>query len=95
MKSLPEEPEKPLRDDCCGGGSCCPCIWDVYYEKLAKWKEAKREFDESANNESSDTRSPDQRSELVFRVPCSLFPTIEQPLNELPCLRTYLIETAA
>lgn len=95
MKSLPEEPEKPLRDDCCGGGSCCPCIWDVYYEKLAKWKEAKREFDELANNELSDTRSPDQRSELVFRIPCSLFPTIEQPLNELPCLRTCLIETAA
>ncbi|WP_338518019.1 oxidoreductase-like domain-containing protein [Alteromonas gracilis] len=38
---LPPEPEKPLRDDCCGGGSCCPCIWDVYYEKLAKWREAK------------------------------------------------------
>ncbi len=67
MKSLPEEPEKPLRDDCCGGGSCCACIWDVYYEKLAKWKEAKREFDELANNESSDTRSPDQRSVLVFK----------------------------
>lgn len=44
MKPLPPEPEKPLRDDCCGGGSCCPCIWDVYYEKLAAWKEAKKEY---------------------------------------------------
>ncbi|AFT78856.1 hypothetical protein AMBLS11_11395 [Alteromonas macleodii str. 'Black Sea 11'] len=53
MKSLPEEPEKPLRDDCCGGGSCCPCIWDVYYEKLDKWKEAKREFEEQNNSQPS------------------------------------------
>jgi len=68
MKSLPEEPEKPLRDDCCGGGSCCPCIWDVYYEKLAKWKEAKREFDELANNESSDTRTSGPYSYLECRV---------------------------
>ena len=41
-QALPPEPEKPLRDDCCGGGSCCPCIWDVYYEKLAKWRDAKQ-----------------------------------------------------
>ena len=91
MKSLPEEPEKPLRDDCCGGGSCCPCIWDVYYEKLAKWKEAKREFDELANNESSDTRSSDSGPYSYLKMPCSLFSTIEQPLNELLCLRTCLI----
>ena len=51
MSSIPEKPEKPLRDDCCGGGSCCPCIWDVYYEKLAKWKEAKqKQEDETASN---------------------------------------------
>lgn len=48
MKPLPPEPEKPLRDDCCGGGSCCPCIWDVYYEKLAAWKDAKKEHDAQA-----------------------------------------------
>ena len=50
MSSIHEEPEKPLRDDCCGGGSCCPCVWDVYYEKLAKWKEGK---EEQENNEAS------------------------------------------
>tara|TARA_Y100000034_G_scaffold61073_1_gene74178 strand:+ start:541 stop:771 length:231 start_codon:yes stop_codon:yes gene_type:complete len=43
MNSSFEKPEKPLRDDCCGGGSCCPCIWDVYYERLAQWKEAMKE----------------------------------------------------
>ena len=55
MDSLPEEPEKPLRDDCCGGGACCPCIWDVYYEKLAKWKEAKRELEKLNNSNSSNS----------------------------------------
>jgi hypothetical protein len=48
----PPEPEKPLRDDCCGGGSCCPCIWDVYYEKLAKWREAKKAIEEKRENKT-------------------------------------------
>ncbi|GGF80015.1 oxidoreductase-like domain-containing protein [Alteromonas lipolytica] len=42
MHDLPPEPEKPLYSDCCGGGSCCPCVWDDYYEKLAIWREAKQ-----------------------------------------------------
>ena len=46
---LPPEPEKPLRDDCCGGGSCCPCIWDVYFEKLDKWREQVRAIKQKQN----------------------------------------------
>ncbi|WP_394223293.1 oxidoreductase-like domain-containing protein [Alteromonas gracilis] len=51
-KALPPEPEKPLRDDCCGGGACCPCIWDVYYDKLAKWKEAKQKLESENENQA-------------------------------------------
>lgn len=40
MSEIPEEPEKPLYSDCCGGGSCCPCVWDDYYDKLDKWRDA-------------------------------------------------------
>lgn len=47
MKELPPEPEKPLLDDCCGG-ACCPCIWDIYFEKLAQWRDAKKAIE--ANN---------------------------------------------
>ncbi|XP_065210352.1 NADH-cytochrome b5 reductase-like isoform X2 [Planococcus citri] len=36
-----ELPEKPLDSDCCGSG-CTPCVFDVYEELLAKWKEKKR-----------------------------------------------------
>ncbi|ALS34924.1 hypothetical protein PTRA_b0443 [Pseudoalteromonas translucida KMM 520] len=32
------KPEKPKPDECCGGGSCCPCVWDEYKEQLAIWK---------------------------------------------------------
>lgn len=46
MSTLPEEPEKPLYSDCCGGGSCCPCVWDVYFEKLAEWREAKQAIEQ-------------------------------------------------
>lgn len=44
--NLPEEPEKPLKDDCCGGGSCCPCVWDAYFEKLEQWKAAKKALEQ-------------------------------------------------
>ena len=46
VKNLPEEPEKPLKDDCCGGGSCCPCVWDAYFEKLEQWKAAKKALEQ-------------------------------------------------
>lgn len=54
MTSMPEKPEKPLKDDCCGSGSCYLCVWDVYYEKLAEWKEAKRELDAKNASNSGD-----------------------------------------
>lgn len=35
---LPEPPEEPLQSDCCGTG-CSPCVFDIYQDDLAKWKE--------------------------------------------------------
>ncbi|TMP49201.1 MULTISPECIES: oxidoreductase-like domain-containing protein [unclassified Pseudoalteromonas] len=32
------KPKKPASDECCGGGSCCPCVWDEYREKLQQWR---------------------------------------------------------
>ena len=31
-------PERPRPGDCCGGGSCCPCVWDEYKQALKEWK---------------------------------------------------------
>ena len=39
MSLVLEKPEKPGLSECCGGGSCCPCVWDVYFEKLHQWQE--------------------------------------------------------
>ena len=33
-----EKPERPANDDCCGGGSCCPCVWDYYFQQLSLWE---------------------------------------------------------
>ena len=41
----PQAPEKPESDDCCGSGSCYQCVWDVYYEKRAAWREAIRVYE--------------------------------------------------
>lgn len=33
------KPVKPENDDCCGGGGCCPCVWDAYFNQLDLWEE--------------------------------------------------------
>ncbi|WP_338367333.1 oxidoreductase-like domain-containing protein [uncultured Pseudoalteromonas sp.] len=33
-----DKPQKPKPDECCGGGSCCPCVWDEYREKYRQWQ---------------------------------------------------------
>ncbi len=34
---LPPKPEKPLPEDCCGGG-CDPCVFELYEEELERWQ---------------------------------------------------------
>jgi len=33
------KPRRPASDECCGGGSCCPCVWDEYRDALKQWRE--------------------------------------------------------
>jgi len=33
-----KKPERPADDDCCGGGSCCPCVWDAYHAAYSQWQ---------------------------------------------------------
>ncbi|MDC9522177.1 oxidoreductase-like domain-containing protein [Pseudoalteromonas sp. Angola-31] len=28
------KPQKPQPDECCGGGSCSPCVWDEYRQNI-------------------------------------------------------------
>ena len=39
---LPPKPERPVEGECCGSG-CEPCVYDYYYEALAKWEAATAE----------------------------------------------------
>ncbi len=41
---LLEKPEPPASNECCGSGSCCPCVWDYYREQLALWQQQQREL---------------------------------------------------
>lgn len=34
------KPQRPAPDECCGGGSCCPCVWDEYREALKQWRDS-------------------------------------------------------
>jgi len=38
MTELIEKPSLPADDGCCGGGACCPCVWDFYYAEHEKWR---------------------------------------------------------
>ncbi|RVU35634.1 hypothetical protein EOE67_13545 [Rheinheimera riviphila] len=34
-----EKPEPPASNECCGSGSCCPCVWDYYRDQLHIWQQ--------------------------------------------------------
>lgn len=38
---LPRPPEKPDPMECCNRG-CCPCIFDYYWDALARWEDIVR-----------------------------------------------------
>lgn len=38
---LPRPPDQPHPLECCNRG-CCPCIFDYYYDALARWEETVR-----------------------------------------------------
>lgn len=42
-KPYPSPPNKPEPFECCERG-CCPCIFDYYWDALAKWEVAVREM---------------------------------------------------
>ncbi len=46
-----EEPVAPESSDCCGSGSCCPCVWDYYREQLAIWQHQQLQQDNLQQNE--------------------------------------------
>jgi len=33
-----KKPKAPLPHECCGGGACCPCVWDTYYKAMRAWQ---------------------------------------------------------
>lgn len=41
------EPQKPKPDECCGGGSCCPCVWDTYREQRKAWLEVNEKINKT------------------------------------------------
>ena len=41
--AFPRPPNKPDDESCCHRG-CCPCIFDYYWDSLARWEEAVREL---------------------------------------------------
>lgn len=41
---LLEKPEPPGSNECCGSGSCCPCVWDYYREQLALWQAQQKQL---------------------------------------------------
>lgn len=43
--ALPRPPDKPQPYECCGRG-CCPCIFDYYWNALARWEDRIRECGE-------------------------------------------------
>ncbi|OBP14961.1 hypothetical protein A5320_13970 [Rheinheimera sp. SA_1] len=48
-----EKPEPPASNECCGSGSCCPCVWDYYRDQLSLWQQQLVTSPEMAAKETS------------------------------------------
>ncbi|MBL4743382.1 MAG: hypothetical protein JKX87_01890 [Cycloclasticus sp.] len=55
------KPIRPENDDCCGGGGCCPCVWDTYFNALDLWEE--QEEKEKALAENKWVRTTNERTD--------------------------------
>lgn len=57
-------PEVPFDEDCCQGG-CQNCVWDVYYEALAEYKEqlAKNTQNSLSDDAIDETNKVDQNKD--------------------------------
>ena len=53
QKKMPK-PIRPENDDCCGGGGCCPCVWDTYFNQLDLWEEQEAKKKSSGANKEQD-----------------------------------------
>ncbi|MCF6434273.1 oxidoreductase-like domain-containing protein [Pseudoalteromonas sp. MMG022] len=49
-----KEPKKPKSDECCGGGSCCPCVWDTYRQERQKWLKYQQQKTSCTNNSQTE-----------------------------------------
>lgn len=56
-KKLLEKPEPPASNECCGSGSCCPCVWDYYREQMKLWR-AQQAQQENATPAATNTELP-------------------------------------
>lgn len=50
---LPPKPEPPDPGDCCGGGACCPCVYDAYEADLALWKKRVAELQAAVSDDET------------------------------------------
>lgn len=41
------KPERPLDNECCGGGACQPCVWDHYFEQLELWQKQQAQLEKT------------------------------------------------
>jgi hypothetical protein len=57
VKKILVKPEPPESNECCGSGSCCPCVWDYYREQLALWQQQQLAAEQL---DSQEAKSADQ-----------------------------------
>jgi hypothetical protein len=53
------KPIKPENDDCCGGGGCCPCVWDTYFNELDLWEEQQEKEKALADKSTTEDSASD------------------------------------
>lgn len=54
--TLPPAPREPDLDECCGSG-CDPCVFDLYEQRLERWRERCEALKKAASRQQREHRS--------------------------------------
>lgn len=86
-KQRPKRPREPAPSDCCGSG-CSRCVWDVYFDDLAKYEESiqeqKTQEEDFEDDEGvvSDSSTEDDNAESQDYVGSVVVKYVKAPTSE-------------
>jgi hypothetical protein len=84
LSSVPKEmpkPREPEPGECCGTG-CARCVWDIYFDKVAEWEQARCATTDALSTLHAADDTPADAVPTVSRIGSVVVKFIEEPSDE-------------